>query len=890
VPSRFEVQGDVDPGNLRGASASVPSASYNMRGAGRRASAAPGSSNSEMSSEGMTSEVGITKPSNGGGSEDVVEGNTEMHQNTQFIDQTAGTILNFDTPRRNFASDDVQHNIDLANYLSRPVRITTYTWLESQTIGTGSSFVPWYLYLNNPTIKNKLQNYNFMRGKLHLKFMVNASPFYYGSSLINYVPLNGFSSPTIVTDSVRFSQIIPYSQMPHVWLYPQTNQGGEIVCPFFLYKPWLDITSANEVRNMGSISYQVVNQLTSANGVTGVGVDVVVYAWMEDVEFLGTTSQPVLQTDEYATGIISKPASALATALGKLKDIPIIGPYATATSMISKGVGQLAYHMGYSNPPEISDTKNLKPQPFPNFASTDISQPNEKLAIDSKNELSIDPSIVGLPSHDELAITYMNQRESYLTTFDYASTNSLDDVLFQTQIQPKFFDADLSATHPNINSTPMCYVSNLFRYWRGDIILRFKVVCTQYHKGRMQIMFDPNRGSLVGSSTDSSQVFTQIIDIGATNDFEFRVPYMSDTPWLPIDSDYSTRIFGSVEPGTQFCNGIVTVRVLNRLTAPLNPATIHVQVFVRGAENLEYACPITTVNKATYYPILTGSPAAQPDNVELNELQTADEIDYEAPIQYSIAEKSGASSENRYLINMGEKITSLRQLFRRDNYIDTYAAVADTTSFNFYTEVLTQGRYPPLYGYDTNGYSTTAAASRFNYSSTPAFNWISMMFIGMRGSVNWTFNVNKSDEQITDIRSRREQLTRSTTILNVAGSTATSSSGVSWFYQQTANDGSGGQTITHQATQAGVGINVPFYTNALFHFTSPAYRNLGSTLDGSATDTIVTQFYVMPALHPSSDAKGIVFNRYFSIGPDFTFYMFLCCPTYFILSSAPSPS
>jgi len=255
-----------------------------------------------------------------------------------------------------------------------------------------------------------------------------------------------------------------------------------------------------------------------------------------------------------------------------------------------------------------------------------------------------------------------------------------------------------------------------------------------------------------------------------------------------------------------------------------------------------------------------------------------------------MAQKAGASSLNRYLINMGEKITSLRQILRRDVWIDGENQSIDVSAFNLLNAKISSGRYPPLYGFDTNGYSIASNAARINYCSTPPFNWISMMYIGMRGSVNWNYNISKTGIAFNDVRMWRANVGRTTNNFFFSGqTTALSGSNSSYFYANNNNDGASGQTITHQLTQSGVAVNIPFYSQYLFNYTNPANRNLGIATDGSDADTFFASYNITP-ISSANNSPGINVQRFFSIGPDFTFFMFLCCPSFYTLNTIPTSS
>jgi len=86
--------------------------------------------------------------------------------------------------------------------------------------------------------------------------------------------------------------------------------------PFFYHKNWLDITSATNVQNFGTINFVIFAPLGVAVSGGSSAVTVQVFAWMTDVELMGSTASLALQGDEYDEGIVSRPASAVADRRG----------------------------------------------------------------------------------------------------------------------------------------------------------------------------------------------------------------------------------------------------------------------------------------------------------------------------------------------------------------------------------------------------------------------------------------------------------------------------------------------------------------------------------------------------------------------------------------------
>jgi hypothetical protein len=131
----------------------------------------------------------------------------------------------------------------------------------------------------------------------------------------------------------------------------------------------------------------------------------------------------------------------------------------------------------------------------------------------------------------------------------------------------------------------------MFKHWRGDIIIRMKVVCTKFHKGRLKISYDP-RGDISTTDPAENAVYTEILDIGEKDDVELRIPYHQDLPWLKLDQTLTDNWApgNALAPRAGIDNGCLTVRVLTGLTAPVS-GIVNLNFFIRGAENFEFANP-----------------------------------------------------------------------------------------------------------------------------------------------------------------------------------------------------------------------------------------------------------------------------------------------------------
>lgn len=829
----------------------------------------------------LQSEVEVSNPNTNLPTRSEQEGTTEQ-QNVNFSDDTSGDTLKFNPITDSTFYNDYIPNTDLGNFLSRPVEINSFSWAQASGTIVQQTINPWFLFFNNPIIKKKIDNYSFISCNLHVKIVINASPFLFGKLIAAYMPLSGYKTDTI-NDKTTTSALIPFSQRPHISILPSCNKGGEMVLPFFYNKNWIDITNNLEPRDMGKIEYVLYSALQSANGAAGNSVQVTTYAWAEDVRLCGPTIKPALQSevegekDEYGQGVVSAPASAIATAAGWLENVPVIGRFATATRMGASAISNIASLFGFTNVPVIDDVKPYKNLVFHSLASTQIGEPVEKLTLDPKNELSIDPAISGLDANDELNIESLVTRDSYLTQFTWTNVDSKDDLKFSTTVLPLMNDFNAAGDSSTCDSTPMSHLQFLFWHWRGDMIYTFKFIKSPYHRGRVRISWDPT-GDIISTADNTTAVFNQIVDISETDEVSIRVPYMQALPWLRTRQSQPSR--GGVydwwytsafafEHNPAYSNGTLTLRVLNELTAPVTSATLDVMVHVRAAENFEFANPTDFLDRRSIFPVQS--------EVESRSLAIT-------------AGTVSKSDPNRYLVNFGESLSSLRTLLRRSTlaYVQPQELVVTDAYTIFHAA---QSRIPPSWGFDPLGINSAtdivgAGSSNFNFVNRIPYTWLEPCYVGRRGSMIWHYNTDVGPHNSHSVRLER-LITPITSAnlanripLNFTGSTDSEMRLFNTFANGLPRYGSGlgGVALTDQNSQAGLSTLLPMYNNYRFEISDPYNTVYGTSEDG--TDTEMFDLVSTVRRYADIGADNSILNfKYCSIGTDFTFLFFLNVPT-----------
>nr|QJI53797.1 MAG: hypothetical protein 2 [Marnaviridae sp.] len=820
-------------------------------------------------------------------------------QTVTFTDNEGGAVYEAPTSDNVVALVDNTDDIALGTFLSRPTLLNTYTWSSATSISILQTFNPWQLFLNNTIIKRKIENYAFMRAKMRIKVLVNGTPFQYGAVRVCYRPLNGF-----VENKVRFApatnlpELVPYSQMPGFFIYPQANAGGEMELPFFFHKNWLDITSNTEVDGFGQLLLVLYSPLKVANTGASSSVTIRTYGWLTDVKLMGSTVKLTLQADdEYGNGPISKPASALASMASLMTKVPLIGRYARATEIGASAVSRIAAMFGFTNVPVIADVHAYAPMNGPMLASSHIGAPIQKLTLDPKQELSIDPTPHGIGNMDEMALTYLKTKESYFFQVSWSTANTVGTQLFNTRINPwlvtqrDVLNFASATVGKRVWHIPLSYIAALFKHWRGDIIIRMKVVCTKYHKGRLKISYDPI-GDISSTDAPENSVYTEILDIGESDDVEFVIPYHQDTAWMEMNNDLNENYTAGLAnaPRRGIDNGTITIRVLTALTAPIS-STVDLMFFAKGGANFEFANIeefIGSENNNYTVPSFFPLQAEDKTNVVSTTIMMG---------------QPTLTLPERYALNFGEATHSLRDLLHRSVVVDTVAPAPGTAG----AAVVMRKRYarmPYTPGYQTpfatSALNVVAGAGGFGY----AFNgmhpmpYVAGMYLGYRGGTNYT--VTPCTDQynfMDDIRVTRITsnfgLSTNTPYLD-SSTTLTDGSSLSaraLFYGrgQHIRDGTSGLAITSNRTNASVQFMIPDYNRFNFSLVNPSLYPRGSTEDGTVNQGALLSY---TPKRPTSTEFG---NTTISVmsaaaaAPDFTCLYFLCCPTLDFQLAAPTP-
>lgn len=135
-------------------------------------------------------------------------------------------------------------------------------------------------------------------------------------------------------------------------------------------------------------------------------------------------------------------------------------------------------------------------------------------------------------------------------------------------------------------STPLSFMDRYFDNWRGSLIFTFRVIASKYHSGSLRLTWDP----LSTQGGEANIQITKVVNIQEETEFEFVVPHNNSTYGFLTDFGISyptTHMYTSL-PSSVTKNGLLSIKVMNRLSGPSAGANVDVMFHLRPGPDFQF--------------------------------------------------------------------------------------------------------------------------------------------------------------------------------------------------------------------------------------------------------------------------------------------------------------
>jgi hypothetical protein len=546
--------------------------------------------------------------------------------------------------------------------------------------------------------------------------------------------------------------------------------------------------------------------------------------------------------DEREVGPVEHFTTKAADIVSKFTSIPWLRPYALASTIAFGAAARVSAIFGWSKPVVEKDYMLVKNQPFANGAQCIGWETCKRICVDPKQELTIDSSACGTED-DDMAITCISSRCTYLTTFTWDNAaNPLVAPMFKCKVNPLLETVHVGAFN-SYQPTALAFAALPFFYWRGDLIFRFEIVCSAYHRGKILFYYEPNiyQHALIDADLSTNKQFTHVIDIQQTQCVEFCVNWGFHRAWAQTGRSQKITNIGvtGVTDADSYCNGYIGVAPFTRLQSP-DDSDVQVNVYVYSNN------------------LLVNQPGVSlPTSREIIYAESGVDIAGE-PVSCVELNPSTADVSHVSELHFGEGIPSFRLLMKRftTNYRGTYG---DPTS-NYLNFQMVAPIVPPIEpAFGTTTVFTPTLLSYLRYA-----------YLGLRGGMRK--------------RLRFYTVTHSTaTSLRTAISLVQPEDAAAQVYTGAFTSDSVWSFLTGTvnfvpSTNAGIEVELPCYTNNLFLY-SFCDDLTGINNTGEVEDTFTRRYRFVTETH-SSGSTSNKFYEETAAGEDFTLMRFCGAPFY----------
>lgn len=812
------------------------------------------------------------------------------------------TIVTHEKPRVGVKVNDA---VTLKEYFSRPILVSTLTIASGNT--AIATIKPLTLWASSSTIIRKLINYRYMKGTLKYLVQLAATPMHYGLIKIGFLNdnANTFRGNAGVANT---SQLF---QLPGVLLDVCDSPSVELRCPISTPTGWIDLESNSGIDSLSysgpALVYGTIKPLSHSTLATAPSVTLTIRVSCDDIELVVPTSScsvaltSLAQSHEQTTeGLVSKPATFISNTLALLAPVPVIGPLATAASIIAKGIAGVASFFGYSRPVERGRIEQMTVNPNRDMSAYDGVDWVAPGSLDPASEVSVDPVPNGLSSRDHMSFAHIWSCEGLVfgsdSTLEWAGSTAAGTVLGSIPVIPMVFDKGAGGGAPCV-LPPVGFTGPLFSQWSGSLEYTIRVVANPFFRGKLRVVYYPSNNIEGSHPLDMTARYSVVIDIASRRNVCVRVGWQSSYTSLMLPNSFSSVPTTSYSENTGFgypyYNGrldLVVEAVLNGQLAAAS-ALVGIVVSVKGGPTHSQEIPSRNFLQTAVCTSMSGAipgagGAAQDECIDL------------VP---SIVDPRVASACTK-----GERFTHLRPLLHA--YVPLFAfdrikAYGDDTASLGCAVIFPRRWFDSGLLYAGKNFTGGVAAIPLpNTLYVTPITYLRTGFGGERGSLRYRFH--RIGPYYQNIALASTGALDGNTSLSIARGTGTcitlGQTAPSTPYGRFNYSGHGssscytpqyaGELATGRADQTGLtlyderfghamGINAPYRAPFLYVGTSTNF--LDDPTYGSSLDDVVvwsTCFDDLQAAGVGTASSYHYTQVFMGAGDDFTLFDFICCP------------
>jgi len=336
------------------------------------------------------------------------------------------------------------------------------------------------------------------------------------------------------------------------------TENKEMSLPFVSNTRYIDIGLDND----WSLGMNMITNTKSVYNITVPSIKVEFYVHYLDVEL------HVLLPQGEGDVVLMKDRFSYLRRLATL----MVQPYNTIADMVLKYGGELASSYGYSRPPSENCSQVIMRWKA-GFALADGAEDGAiHLGLSPFVSTNLTREDVPMATEEDTKMKFLMNKESLLDR-DLEESEELEMI-------PHYLAETSLILGQRVELTTMYWVASMFRYWRGELDIIFRIYSSPLLRTRIGIVIVPPGVAAPFSFPFDGDFITKIVDIAGSTELTFQVPYLHKDPFRFI----SRTVVSSSETRIMWF-------YLASITGPsVAPPDIVVTVYMKGPK-IEFMVP-----------------------------------------------------------------------------------------------------------------------------------------------------------------------------------------------------------------------------------------------------------------------------------------------------------
>jgi hypothetical protein len=444
----------------------------------------------------------------------------------------------------------------LPNMVNRRVWVNTYSWPVTASVGTAIVT----LRLPQDVITNFFQSapferFVYYRSSIVLEFEVTGMRQQMGRLKIFNVP---FTDASIIANLQQINPTSYYGLNP-LSLDPSSNTKAKLIVPYTNPRTFISINGPQVDPNLDFMgtTLAVVKSPLNAASCAGQAVDVVVWAsFAEDAEFyipinsnaVGRGYNREHREQLAKTARFASPQGGMVSSVNNITSYgPMDGTCIPQKLTADDFTGTLSGNKVDVGSAEAFDRAARTPNPINNIRKYIQNYANSR-GSEMLTRLDLNPSNINevFRDHfstnvDEMSMKFLQCTPTWVADIPWPGASARGTSLYSGFIGPmcSLFQQGtttqiLITQGQKVPLTQWEFNSMHNAYWKGGMHLRFELVATAFHVGRLCLTL--NYGAPPGSGAAGLRDATSqyLVEFELSNEkcvFDYDIPWVSDTPW-----------------------------------------------------------------------------------------------------------------------------------------------------------------------------------------------------------------------------------------------------------------------------------------------------------------------------------------------------------------------